>query len=284
MNIIVGATGQIGSYLISNLKKKNVPLRAVVRNPEKLKDASIEFRKADLFDKDELTKAFEGGTSVFVLTPESQSSDDIIGDTERIVSNYRHAIEQTGIERVVGLSCVGAHINARTGNIRMSGILEQGLNDLEVRKTFIRPSYYFSNWLGYMETMKQYGVLPTFFPENLSIEMNSPLDVAEFIANVMVEEVTDSRDFFELCGPRPYTSGEVARIFSNVLGSPVIPQVIPPDKWQETLLSVGFSENTAMNLADMTRAVVETIAVPERPADMVRLPTTLDDYLISGSA
>ena len=36
MNIIVGATGQIGSHLINDMKKYDVPIRAIVRNPEGL--------------------------------------------------------------------------------------------------------------------------------------------------------------------------------------------------------------------------------------------------------
>ena len=215
------------------------------------------------------------------MTPENQYSNDIIGDTERIVENYRKAIEQAGIETIIGLSSIGAHIDGDTGNIRMSIILEKGFDGLKARKIFVRPSYYFSNWLGYLNTIEQYGLLPTFFPEDLNIEMNSPMDVAKFIARMMVEKDDFSKhDTYELSGPQRYSSSDVARIFSRVVHKPVIPEVITQDKWQETLLSAGFSENTAANLVDMTRAVIENTAIPERPDDIIRLPTTLEDYLV----
>lgn len=51
-----------------------------------------------------------------------------------------------------------------------------------LKKLFIRPFYYLSNWLGFMETIEQYGILPIFIPENLPVEMNSPIDVDKFIA------------------------------------------------------------------------------------------------------
>jgi uncharacterized protein YbjT (DUF2867 family) len=286
MNIIVGATGRVGSHLINDIKQYSVPIRAVVRNPKKLGDKSIEFRKADLFDFEQLLHAFEGGTTVFVITPESMSSHDIIGDTERIVDNYRKAIEQTGIKNIVGLSCVGAHIDGDNGNIRMSRILEQGFEGLQARKVFIRPSYYFSNWVGYLDTINQHGLLPTFFPEDLNIEMNSPVDVARFIAKVMVEEdvFENKKKIFELSGPRLYSPRDVVSIYSEVLNKPINLQVIPSEKWQETLLSVGFSENTAANLADMTRSVVENTARAEWPDDLIKLPTTLENYLIRETA
>ncbi|MGV8093145.1 MAG: NAD(P)H-binding protein [Mangrovibacterium sp.] len=279
MNIIVGATGQVGSNLISEIKRNGFPVRAVVRNPDKVTDKTIETRIADLFNVDQLTEAFKGGITVFVLTPENPASNDIIGDTKRIVENYRKAIQSTGIKRIVGLSCVGAHIDDNTGNILMSRILEQGFDDLEAEKVFIRPSYYFSNWLGYWETVKQYGVLPTFFPEDLKIEMHSPIDLAKFIAKVMTDKSTsENRTIFELAGQK-YNSLDVAKTFSKLLNKDVITQSIQKDQWKETLLSVGFTENTATNLLDITQAVIDNKTVPERPNDIIKLPTTLGKYM-----
>src|SRR5690606_32754211 len=233
MNIIVGATGQVGSNLISELKNSRLPIRAVVRNPDKLSARTIESRTADILDLEQLTEAFRGGTKVFVLTPENPSSNDIIEDTKRIVENYKKAILATGIKKVVALSCVGAHVEGNTGNILMSRILEQGFADLDVDKVFIRPSYYFSNWLAYWQTMEQYGVLPTFFPEKLTIEMHSAIDLAGFIAKVMIHESFERKVVYELVGQRPYSSEDVAEAFSKLFNKTVAVQRIPRKKWQE---------------------------------------------------
>ena len=279
MNIIVGATGQVGSNLIKGIKEKGFPVRAVVRNPDKLSDKTIEARTADLFNAEQLIEAFKGGTTVFVLTPENPTSTDIIEDTKRIVENYKKAIQATGIKKVVALSCVGAHIDSNTGNVLMSRILEQTLDTLDIQKTFIRPSYYFSNWLGYMETVDQYGVLPTFFPEDLKIEMHSPIDLAKFIAKTITDTSTNDKEIYELTGQQKYSSLDVANTFSKLFNKNVAVQSIPNEKWKETLLSVGFTDNTATNLADMTQAVIDNKTVPERPNDTIKLSTTLDKYL-----
>ncbi|SFL56711.1 NmrA family NAD(P)-binding protein [Proteiniphilum acetatigenes] len=279
MNIIVGATGQVGSNLINELKNKGFPVRAVVRNPDKLSDKTIETRTADLFNLEQLTEAFNGGTAVFVLTPENPTSNDIIEDTRQIVENYKKAIQATGIKKVVALSCVGSHIDSNTGNVLMSRILEQTLDDLDIEKVFIRPSYYFSNWLGYLETVEQYGVLPTFFPEGLKIEMHSPIDLAKFIAKVMTDTSSEKKRIYELTGQQKYNSLDVANTFSKLLNKNVSVQSIPQDKWKETLMSVGFTENTAANLSDMTKAVIDNKTVPERPNDTIKLPTTLEKYI-----
>ena len=280
MNIIVGATGQVGSQVINEIISNGFPARAVVRNPKKITDQSIEARAADLFDAEQLTNAFKGGTTVFLLTPENPTSNDIIGDTKRIVENYRKAIRETGINKIVGLSSIGAHQEGNTGNLLMSRILEQGLADLEAEKIFIRPSYYFSNWLGYLDTVKQFGVLPTFFPEDLELEMISPIDLAHFIVNQITGTSTaQDGKVFELVGPKKYSSRNVAETFSKFLNKEVTVQRIPREKWKETLMSAGFTGNTAVNLMDMTQAVIDNKTVPERPGDTIQLPTTIKRYI-----
>ena len=279
MNIIVGATGQIGSHLINELKANGFPVRAIVRNPEKLSDKTIEARKVDLLNVKEVERAFKGGTTAFVLTPENPTSTDIIKDTKRIVENYKRAIQATGIKRVVALSCIGSQINNNTGNILMSRILEQSLDNLNLEKIYIRPSYFFSNWLNNLNTVEQHGVLPTFFPEDLKIEMNSPVDLANFIAKIMTNPSSEKKRIYELTGQQKYSSVDVANALSRLFNKDVIVQSIPQDKWKESLMSAGFTENTASNLSDMTRAVIANKVIPEYPNDTIKLPTTLERYI-----
>ncbi|WP_207429443.1 NAD(P)H-binding protein [Pedobacter sp. SYSU D00535] len=280
LNIVLGATGQVGSYLINEIKRKGHPVRAVVRNPKKLRDRTIETRIADLFDARQLMEAFKGGTTVFILTPENPASHDIIGETQQIVDNYKLAIQAAGIKKVIGLSSVGAHADGNTGNLVMSKLLEEGVRDVDAEIIIVRPSYYFSNWLGYLETVKQYGLLPSFFPAGLKIEMNSPLDLAKFIAEKMITPSTSTHQkLFELTGPQKYSAADVANTLSTLLNRNVTAQSIPKEKWSETLLSVGFSENSARNLVDMTQAVIDNKTVPEYASETIKLPTTLASFL-----
>lgn len=280
MNIIVGASGQVGSILIHEIKNNGFPVRAVVRNPDKMADKNMETRVADVFQAEQLIQAFAGGTTVFLLTPENPASTDIIRDTQIVVDNYKAAIQATGIKRVVALSCIGAHMEGQTGNILMSRILEQGLDDLDVEKVYVRPSYYFSNWLGYMETMEQYGVLPTFFPLDFALDMHSPIDLAQFMATVMTKShLSKNKEIYELTGSRKYSSMDVAHAFSKSLNKEIAAQSISPEQWMETLLSVGFTDNTASNLVDMTQAVIDGKIVPEYPNDTIKLPTSLEKYV-----
>lgn len=279
MNIIVGATGRVGSHVIQRLRQEGHATRAVIRSANKLIDQSTEYRVADLFDAEQLIDAFQGGTTAFLMTPENPASKNVLEDTRRIVDHYKKAIQASGIKKVVSLSCIGAHLEGDTGNILMSRILEQELEPLDVAKVFIRPSYYFSNWIGYWEMVNQHGILPSFFPEDLKLDMHSPEDLAAFIAQVIARPVSSDKEIYELVGPEKYNARDVAKAFSLLLNKDVGVQPVPPGEWKKTLLAAGFTADAADHLSAMTQAVVDGRAVPEWPEKVVKLQTPLEKYL-----
>ena len=259
MDIILGATGQIGSMLVDNLIKRGQSVRAVVRNGSKaegLRSKGIEISIADYFDVEALKKAFQGGSSAFLLTPENPESQDFISETKTIINNYREAILASGITKIVGLSSNGAQHESGTGNLMASYMLEHAFSDLEIEQVFVRPSYYFSNWLGYLELVKEHGILPTFFPPEMKVPMIAPPDVAEFLSEIIICKIPKER-VYEITGPHAYSSLDIAKIFEEVLNRNVILQQVLPEEWESTLIQAGFSKDGAKNLALMTKAVIE---------------------------
>jgi uncharacterized protein YbjT (DUF2867 family) len=279
MNIIVGATGRVGSHVIQRLRQEGQATRAVIRSANKLIDQSTEYRVADLFDAEQLIDAFQGGTTAFLMTPENPASKNVLEDTHRIVDHYKKAIQASGIKKVVALSCIGAHLEGDTGNILMSRILEQELEPLDVAKVFIRPSYYFSNWIGYWEMVIQHGILPSFFPENLKLDMHSPEDLAAFIAQVIARPVSSDKEIYELVGPEKYNARDVSKAFSLLLNKNVGVQPVLPGEWKGALMAAGFTDDAADHLSAMTQAVIDGQAVPEWPDNTIKLPTSLLKYL-----
>jgi len=64
-----------------------------------------------------------------------------------------------------------------------------------------------------------------------------------------------------------------------LINKKVVTQSLPQNKWKETLLAVGFTENTSANLTNMSKAVIDNLAVPEKPNDTIKLPATLEMYI-----
>ncbi len=250
MNIILGATGQIGAMLVDNLLEKGQPVKAVIRNYSKaqeLKNKGVEVFITDSFEVEDLKKAFHGGSSVFLLTPENRKCENFLNETQMIINNYREAILSSEITKIVGLSSVGAQHKSETGNLIASYMLEHAFSDLEIEQIFIRPTYYFSNWLGYLELVKEHGILPTFFPPEMELPMIAPSDVAKFLSKVMFCE-TQQEKMYEITGPHSYSSSDIAKIFEDVLNRDVTLQQLLPEEWESTLIQAGFSTDGAKNL------------------------------------
>lgn len=282
MNIILGATGQVGSTIVDFLRKKKVDVRAVVRNTEKARDLrkkGVEVAIADYFDLNALRDAIKDGDLIFVITPETGQSDNLLGDTKKILENYRKAIESSGIKSIVGLSSGGAQFekNERdTGNLLMSNMLEHEFTSLPITQVFVRPSYFYSNWILSADMAREGGVLPSFYPTDLKMEMNSPKDVAEFISNKIAEGINKS-ELFEVVGPEQYSPNDVAREMSKSFGRKVEAQEIPREKWDDTLKSFGFSDDARKNFIKMTELVAEGKAKLEGK-NPISLKTTLGEY------
>ncbi|MBP1924433.1 uncharacterized protein YbjT (DUF2867 family) [Sedimentibacter acidaminivorans] len=259
MNIVLGASGQIGSMLVDNLLKKDQPVRVVIRNSlkaQELKNKGIEVIIADYTDLEALKKAFYGGKSVFLLTPENPECNNFSKETQILLNNYREAILQSGATKIVGLSSSGAHIESEAGNLEASYMLEHTFSEINIEQVYVRPAYYFSNWLGYLDLVKNYGILPTFFPPEMKVSMIAPPDVAEFLSNVMICNTSQER-IYEIAGQQLYSSLDIAKIFGDVLNRNVEVQQVLPEEWENTLIQAGFSKDGAKNLMLMTQAVID---------------------------
>lgn len=259
MNIILGATGQIGTMLVDHLLKKGQPVKAVIRNSSKaqeLENKGIEVCIADFADVEALKKAFQNGTTAFLVTPENKKCKNFLNESQTLIRHYREAIGSSKINKIVGLSSVGAQHKSETGNLIASHMLEHAFSDLKIEQIFVRPVYYFSNWLGYLDVVKAHGILPTFFPPEMKLPMIAPSDVAAFLSEVITCK-TPQEKLYEIAGPRAYRSLDIAKIFEEVLHKEVTIQQLPPNEWESALLQAGFSIDGAKNLIRMTQAVIE---------------------------
>lgn len=280
MNVIFGATGQIGSMLVDNLLSRGQKVRAVMRNDLQAQtfiDKGAEVAIADLFDEVALTKTMLGGDTVFLLTPENPKCEDFLKETQIIIKNYRKAVAYSKVPKVVGLSSMGAQHGFGMGNLTASYLLENAFLENEIEQIFVRPAYYFSNWLGYLEIVKEQGILPTFFPPDLQVPMVAPPDVADFLAKVMTSSDA-SRKTYEISSSRAYSSLDIAKTFETIVGAKIELQQILPIEWENTFLQAGFSKDGAKNFMLMTKSVIDGKVKPSE-ACQIHTATDFETYL-----
>ncbi|WP_025142993.1 NAD(P)H-binding protein [Pedobacter jeongneungensis] len=281
MYVILGASGQVGSAIVDHLLAKKLAVKAIIHNPEKtseIKKKGAGVAVADAMDLNSLIDAFQGGDTLFVLTPETGKNKDVLGETKTILENYHKAIQQSSIKKVVGLSSIGAQYDKGTGNLLMSHMLEHAFEDLDIPQVFVRPAYYYSNWLAQLPEVKKSGTLPTFYPTDLTIPMISPMDVATFIGDVLVKD--DESKIYEIVGPEKLSSDDIAKAFSVVLKKDVKAKQIPRENWDVTLQNIGFSPDARKNFIEMTETVVNGDTDPENNGTtLVELKTGISEYI-----
>jgi len=264
MHIILGASGQVGGAVANRLLEMEEPVKGIARNPNKAaalqaKGAVIE--KADIYDVRALSRAFSDGSTLFIITPEDFKSEDVIGETKKMLDNYRKALESSPVKKIVGISSIGAQHKEGTGNLQMSYLLEHAFAGLPIEQTFVRPAYYLSNWLAYLPVIKESGKLPTFFPTDLCMPMISPIDVACFAADLLVAEHGITR-IYELLGPEECCADDVAAAFAEALGQPVKAAHIHHNQWKKELQQLQFSPDAIKNFIAMTDSVINGKATP----------------------
>ena len=174
---------------------------------------------------------------------------------------------------------MGAQYKYHSGNLKMSYMLEHEFLDLDVKQIFIRPAYYYSNWLPYLKQAEEEGVLPTFYPVELAIPMISPYDVAKLLTKVIADD-HDENKIYEIEGPVWLSSNDVAAVFSGILGKKIVASPIPKEKWSETLAALKFSKDGIKNFIEMTETVVSGKSKPEgNGAVAVKGKVTLKQFI-----
>lgn len=245
MYVVAGVTGNTGKIVANTLLDRKQPVRVVVR--DRAKAAAFEARGAqvavaDLGDGQALAKAFDGAQGAYVLLPPDPASKDFRKLQDERSGAIASALRAAAVPHVVLLSSIGAHQSSGTGPILGLHVAEERFSQLPVTKsTFLRAGYFTENLAGSLGALAQ-GVLPSFVPAGLAIDMIATPDIGEVAASLLLEG--PRAGVVNLGGPA-VTMNDVAATLSRILGKPIAVAEAPLDAVVPTLTGFGFSENVA---------------------------------------
>ena len=259
--VVTGATGQVGSAVIDHLLSQSVPVRAVIRSPNKANgftSRNIDVAIADLTDVDALTKAFQGAKAVFAMNPPTYDNPDMYGAATNVSNALATAIKAAHVPRVVVLSSVGVEKSAGTGNILTTYILEKTLKGIASQVVMIRCAWFIENWFSSVSAVKS-GQSPVLGSMLQKLDRPLPHIATDDIGRVVAKYLTLSNDkvpphlIVELEGPEPYSPNDVAQIVSQSLGR-VIPAAPMSDEMIRELFSkFGWPQEVINNWLEMVR-------------------------------
>src|ERR1700747_1982973 len=149
MYVVLGASGNTGHVVASNLLARGQKVRAVGRNAAHLQPLTAKGAEAFIADATEanaLAKAFQQADSAYVMIPPNTTSTDPLGYANRVSDAIAAAVQKAGTRNVVTLSSIGADKASGTGPVLGLYHLEQKLNQIDSANVLhLRAAYFMEN-------------------------------------------------------------------------------------------------------------------------------------------
>lgn len=255
MYAIFGATGNTGRAAADALLAAGEAVRVVVRRPEageEWAERGAEVAVADLDDAAALRAALTGARGVYALAPPDWRTEDHVGGARRRAEAVAAAARATGVGHVVFLSSVGAQHATGTGVVEAAHAAEAVLRASGLGVTLLRAAYFQENWAAVLATVAEHGVLPSFIPADLRLDMVATVDIGRAAAAALVEPPSAGEvRVVAVKGPAALTPREVAAALSERLAREVAVQEAPLDAIAPMFASFGASAHFADKYAEL---------------------------------
>ena len=262
MNIVLtGSLGTIGKPLAQDLVRKGHAVTVISSKAERQTAIEAVGAKAAIGtfqDVDFLSATFRGADVVYLMEAWEgigsifDKNMDFVAAFDRIGHNYKRAVEQSGVKRIVHLSSIGAHTDQGIGSLYLHHTVETILNQLpaDVSIKFMRPVGFYTNLFRYMETIKSQGAIIQSYGGDRKEPWVSPVDIAATIAHEM-ETPFEGRTIHYIASDE-VSPNQIAKIVGEAIGKPQLSWVVIPDEQMLTgMLSAGMNEWIARGFIGM---------------------------------
>jgi uncharacterized protein YbjT (DUF2867 family) len=217
--LVTGATGRVGRQVVQQLVKRGADVRVLVRDTSKASfPASVEVVQGDLLDIDSLRTAFTGVNTLFLLNA-------VAGDefTQALIA--LNIARESGVERVVYLSVIRSDHFVNVPHFAVKSGAERMIERMGFSATILRPAYFIDNELMIKDVILTHGVYPMPIGSK-GVAMVDVRDIAEVAAIELIRRAQAPGklpiEIINLVGPDTLTGSDVAAIWSDVLGRPVV--------------------------------------------------------------
>jgi uncharacterized protein YbjT (DUF2867 family) len=202
--LVTGATGNVGRHVVTQLAEAGLPVRALVRDPERARlPEGVEVVKGDLMAPETLVPALEDVESVFLLWP-GFSAPEARPVVELIAERAR---------RVVYLS---ADVPGDSDTAYRE--IEQLIRHSGVNWTFLRPGGFAANTLGWADQIRQ-GVVRWPYGQAARALIHER-DIAAVAVHVLTS-AGHAGAAYALRGPTLLTQAEQVAVIGKVIGHEV---------------------------------------------------------------
>lgn len=256
MYVIFGAAGNVGQTTARELRRANLPVRAVVRDAKQgaaLANIGCEIVTADMRDAQSLDRALDGAQAVQMLVPLPRNDPHPADTMRATIDITARALAAHRDAHIVALSDYGAELDTNTGITTLFHHLEAALRDVSTRLTLLRSAEHMQNWMRVMPVALSTGVLPSFHdPVDKRFPTISASDVGVVSARLLVDKIdADKTRIVSVEGPARVSANDVAQSIENASGRSVKALALARDQWAHTLSRAGLSNQHAQLIIDL---------------------------------
>ena len=264
MILVTGATGTVGRQVVTQLRERDLPVRAVTRDPASAGlPAGAGAVRGDLADPASLEPHLAGADAVFLVWPFT-SPELAVELGARVVQMLARRVT-----RIVYLSAQAAAGKPDSFWATMERLIE----DSGTSWTFLRPTGFAANTLMWADQIRSQGAVR--WPYGAATRS---LIHEHDLAAVAVRALTDDRQAgqrYLLTGPETITQADQVRIIGEVTGRAVRWEELSPEEARRQLLAAwgdpGFVDSALATWAGLvtqpepvTRTVEEITGAPAR--------------------
>jgi uncharacterized protein YbjT (DUF2867 family) len=227
MNLVVGATGILGTEICRLLRERGKPVRGLVRitsaneKKEALRGMGVELSEGDLKDTSSLEKACAGVENIISTATSivSQQPGDTLMKTDRdghlaLVD----AAEKAEVRRFVFISFPPSDLEFPLQTAKRA--VEERLKKSKLIYTILQPTVFQEVWLGpHLGFDAATGNVRIYGSGKNKISYISFRDVARFAVLSLENPATENKAI-PLGGPEGLSPHEVVKIFEEVTGRP----------------------------------------------------------------
>jgi uncharacterized protein YbjT (DUF2867 family) len=234
--LVTGATGKVGSEAVRLLRQRDVPVRALVRDPAKarpLAAAGAEVARADFDVPGTIDTALAGADTVILVSPAVPAQElNVVASAVR--QGVKHVIKVTS----------NASADSPIARRRAQTEIEAGLAASGLAHTLLRANAFMQNTLALAPAIKRTGGFGSSAGAG-QVGMVDARDVAAVAAEVATAPQAHAGRTYWLTGPALITYADVAAALSEVLGRPVQYRPVSFEEDRAAMVRAGLPEPVA---------------------------------------
>lgn len=238
--VVLGATGGQGGAVATELLEADMPVRAVVRDPDakravELATRGVELVFGDMVSGDGLVDAFVGASGVFALTtPFETGVEAELTQGAAILDAARLA----NVPYLVFSSVAGADRGTGVPHFESKYRVEQALGDSGIPHTIVGPTYFYDNLLGSVDALSA-GILPIAMPADKPLQQLSRRDLGRFVVELFRNPTTYVGERIDIASDT-MTPDQMAAALRTVLAHEVHAESFDPERIPSPDMSAMF--------------------------------------------